>query len=562
MSSYQSSRAEGNRSISNLATTIGVQTRQHERTHKSCSNIFENQTPLSTPQSRPSSSVITERPRSESHPNSKNAVDLATRPVTPRFEPSILSQRRNRLLLPANSSFDSISSDDSEVFDVSQPRSSAGTPNSIYSDGEGSFPALPGSSRTSPKITVDDRHRKNSGYTAEESSPTKAAHNRRVNRKQIGPKGVRDIHPSNQGPVFSTSRVGRPQVAPGADSAQETFADFCDLFGRLSLSDKSSSGVAPTDDGSTSTALVATRKLDNSSPPLSEYSHTQPKRPAQPDRRSSPSAGGTSTEAYPHFQPFGTREEYTQADINLSIHKCLIDKHLAKKLSKKKSGWIYVLESSLDHTKGYVKIGETETTIKQRSEEWRKCGLNTKRVRESDEEAFLHSTLVEKLVHAELYRERRIFRCKVCGTKEKRRVHREWFEIEKETAFKHIENWRQWMKECRPFDELGNMDPYWRWEIDQLTRNASSVDWNEWTKPGRYRNVRYRYHQVRVAYGSMSILLQTIGVWAIILFVITMIYLFSGVVSALTAALPVVLYCHFYAVIQKEDIQGRKRGRI
>jgi hypothetical protein len=503
MSSRQSHRATSTKSISTSGTTPGSQMQQSEGSHKFCSIDVDNQSSLSESRPRKIPNATTGRPGMMPYPISQSAPDLGARPAAPQYAPSCLSPKSHRPLLSGHSSCDSVLSDASDVFDVLQPNFSAGTPDSTYSNEEDSFLGLPGSYKRSPQITNNKRPGKNASYTMADSSPSKEAQDRRSKRQQTGRKSCKATGAPSEEPAASSSHAKTPPVTPGPDSAQETFADFCDLFGRL--------------------------------------------------------------EVYPCFKPFGTGERLTPADINLRVHKKLTNKELIVKLSNDDPGWIYVLESPLTSAKGHLKIGQTENSIENRSKQWKKCGLETTRVREQDENSFCLSGLVERLVHTELHQERRTHECKVCRKEDKPTAHREWFEIEKETAFKHIDSWRCWVKDHQPFNELGDLNPYWRWEVDQLTRNISSVDWNEWTKPGFIRRFRYRCHQLKVTYANiptMAIILRKLGLCMMMICVLSTIYRFGGAMMALTAGLSWPLYCYLlYTVVEKEEGGRKKRKR-
>lgn len=121
--------------------------------------------------------------------------------------------------------------------------------------------------------------------------------------------------------------------------------------------------------------------------------------------------------------------------------------------NRKKPGMIYVFWNEGDFA--YVKIGYTTMSIQKRLDAWRKqCGhrLSEHTEKSESERMVQHPHRVEKLIHAELKKERyEEPQCSGCGKR-----HIEWFQIDAGKAQEVVEKWTVWMQDMDPYDENGN----------------------------------------------------------------------------------------------------------
>jgi hypothetical protein len=170
--------------------------------------------------------------------------------------------------------------------------------------------------------------------------------------------------------------------------------------------------------------------------------------------------------------------------INGKIHSCLKKKRNRKE--DKNTGWVYIFES-FDHAPGHVKIGITNDEPGKRQERLEKCRIPLVEVEDSDRDAFDYHWLVESLLWAELHNCRKKFTCNVCS-----KNHQEWYEIDTETALKHVAKWRNWIKAKEPFDKQGNFTSYWQWRFDQLQKTLDDVKWEGWTNPSQSDYWKYQ----------------------------------------------------------------------
>ncbi|CAG8976897.1 hypothetical protein HYALB_00003508 [Hymenoscyphus albidus] len=175
-------------------------------------------------------------------------------------------------------------------------------------------------------------------------------------------------------------------------------------------------------------------------------------------------SGPTATpdlSVYPRFADY--KKSRKQHITNAKIIERLLEGSSPQSFATK-TGWIYVLESP-SHAKGYVKIGKTQ-------------------VEDINMKAFDHCSLVESLIMLELYNQRKKFECQSCkGKKGTAITHTEWFEIDKQTALRHVQMWRNWIAEHQPFSEDGKLTGYWGWRLGKLSKHGAEVDWSSWTDP-------------------------------------------------------------------------------
>jgi hypothetical protein len=150
-------------------------------------------------------------------------------------------------------------------------------------------------------------------------------------------------------------------------------------------------------------------------------------------------------------------------------------------------GSIYIFKS--DIYPGYVKIGKTKQQPEQRIIQWEKqCKFSCIHILDHDDKFFLHYGRVEELVQAELWNERRKFKCKKCGSKHKLELgesedksteHGEWYEISETRALEVVEKWRRLIVQRQPYLKKGILRDFWEWKCRQAMEKKE-VDWAKW----------------------------------------------------------------------------------
>jgi hypothetical protein len=150
-------------------------------------------------------------------------------------------------------------------------------------------------------------------------------------------------------------------------------------------------------------------------------------------------------------------------------------------------GFIYIFKA--DIYPGYVKIGKTKQQPEQRITQWEKqCKFTCIHISDPNDKFFQHYGIVEELVQAELWNERRKFKCRECGTGHKLELgerndkgteHGEWYEISETHALEVVEKWRQWIVHRQPYFLHGVLRDFWKWKHQQAM-NEKEVDWAKW----------------------------------------------------------------------------------
>lgn len=189
-------------------------------------------------------------------------------------------KKTKRPKVPAVSSFDSILSSSSSIFDKASAGPSTGTPESLYSDDETSFPELRLPSDTRSPI-IKDRERKQGnikrslhvsaiayhnpkiarpsqrprresdsslfeddfGYAdsdLDSQSPLKNAHNQRLRKQQKLFAHSTRVPAATAETMLSIRHTDEQHPTENGDVCQKYFTDLCDLFERLSLSEPNS----------------------------------------------------------------------------------------------------------------------------------------------------------------------------------------------------------------------------------------------------------------------------------------------------------------------------------
>lgn len=190
------------------------------------------------------------------------------------------------------------------------------------------------------------------------------------------------------------------------------------------------------------------------------------------------------------FEKFGSEKNPLRSRaINGKIYKCLKDSHSPKH----KTGWVYMFKSP-ERAPKHVKIGISHDEPSERKKKWEQCHGQLIVAEDPDGNAFDHFSIVESLIKAELYEHRRRVDCAVCPRQKtgQQKKHEEWYEIDTTRAVKHITRWRSWIKSQTPFDDDGNLTPYWRWRVDELPKILDTVDWDKWTNPSLFEYWMYQ----------------------------------------------------------------------
>ncbi|TDZ41341.1 hypothetical protein CTRI78_v009731 [Colletotrichum trifolii] len=106
-----------------------------------------------------------------------------------------------------------------------------------------------------------------------------------------------------------------------------------------------------------------------------------------------------------------------------------------------------------------VKIGFTNNPSRRMAQWKAKCGYEPQVV-------FMyrsrHHVKIEKVVHLHLSNERRKEVCPSCAA-----THMEFFEVDESRAEATVRMWAAWAR-LGPFDELGELTPYWRQKLECL----------------------------------------------------------------------------------------------
>ncbi len=208
-------------------------------------------------------------------------------------------------------------------------------------------------------------------------------------------------------------------------------------------------------------------------------------------------------------------------------------------------GYVYIFKS--DEYPGHVKIGSTVKAPETRKNEWVKtCKFKAIQVTDKNDTAFRFCRMVEQIVHAELYNERRKFCCNRCkkqhrftmaerekGTGEteldvRPTEHGEWFEISETKALEVVNKWRNWMIHQEPYKEDATLRSCWVWKYDMGTKwlKGTEAEWEVWRQFGRLDKFRYLLYDLIKWLGIVLPLLQKlVGTPASVFVLASFIYL-------------------------------------
>lgn len=164
-------------------------------------------------------------------------------------------------------------------------------------------------------------------------------------------------------------------------------------------------------------------------------------------------------------------------------------------------GYVYIFKS--DRFPGDVKIGSTVKAPLDRITKWGKlCNFIPFHVTDKNDKAFRFCRIVEQIVHAELYNERKIFICDRCNKKHRFPMvtgkkepgekelggkelgvrpteHGEWFTISETKALEVVNKWRDWMIREEPYTEAAALRSRWVWKHDMGTKGMKGTE-EEW----------------------------------------------------------------------------------
>ncbi|KAN0092234.1 T5orf172 domain containing protein [Hyaloscypha variabilis] len=183
-------------------------------------------------------------------------------------------------------------------------------------------------------------------------------------------------------------------------------------------------------------------------------------------------------------------------------------------------GYIYIFRSKPDAFPGrrYVKIGKTKQPIEKRRTQWTgKCHFEFIHVKDSNDKRFLHYHAVERIIHTELYNERRKYKCNNCTHFHQLEVgqasvqstpteHGEWFEISEERALQVVNKWREWVIKNEPYRHDGTLRAAWLWKcsLGSFWMNGTEEDWVLWREFNSSQSLKCILHYFRKWLGDIS----------------------------------------------------------
>ena len=163
------------------------------------------------------------------------------------------------------------------------------------------------------------------------------------------------------------------------------------------------------------------------------------------------------------FFPFKNAHRcHPTQEIRKVLYKHLGSKHI-------KPGFIYMF--CFPEATGHVKIG-FEGVARKRITDWKKHYIVYKNsfecIRgEKDEAEVMHAGRVEALIFAELVAARR--KETKCSRQGCPKEHQEWFCIDQKRALKVVEKWVSWMSAGNRYNELGELNPLKKSELEYCT---------------------------------------------------------------------------------------------
>jgi hypothetical protein len=137
------------------------------------------------------------------------------------------------------------------------------------------------------------------------------------------------------------------------------------------------------------------------------------------------------------------------------------------------TGSLYIYDRT--STPGYVKVGWTARSVKERLEDWSKCGYVPNELFRATEVPYAQR--VETLTHHELIAEWRSEPpCQNCWARTGERVcHSEWFEVGHDKAIKVLSTWVDFFKKAIPYESDGSLKTEWRRVVNALVAKGDNV---------------------------------------------------------------------------------------
>lgn len=206
-------------------------------------------------------------------------------------------------------------------------------------------------------------------------------------------------------------------------------------------------------------------------------------------------------------------------------------------------GYIYIFRSKANIFPGrrYVKIGRTKQIPEKRRRQWElKCKFEAIQVQDSKDKRFVHYRAVERIVHAELYNERRLYRCNECNkfhslelgegsSRSTPTEHGEWFEISEEQALQVVNKWRDWVIDNEPYRPDGMLRSRWVWKCaaNSFWMKGTEEDWAAWRIFHWSENLRCLWHHLKQRAGRVLPLVMEILMTPETIFGLALVWYFS-----------------------------------
>jgi hypothetical protein len=146
-----------------------------------------------------------------------------------------------------------------------------------------------------------------------------------------------------------------------------------------------------------------------------------------------------------------------------------LDKNELPKDWKKRKNYVYPVVG----TESLVKIGSSQDAQERASQLERRCGLSFGNMLNPDQPPIKLFKRVENLTHTEFQDQRCKYHCR-CGVKD----HKEYFYVPAEEAVNATQRWTAFC-ERGPWDERGNLLPFWEQRLERYQKTEGNVDWDE-----------------------------------------------------------------------------------
>ncbi|KAF4995589.1 hypothetical protein FGRMN_5042 [Fusarium graminum] len=189
-------------------------------------------------------------------------------------------------------------------------------------------------------------------------------------------------------------------------------------------------------------------------PQFSPSTPTKASPKCTPVKRSEPVASKSKHE----FENFGLPRSIDC--INKKIKELLLRPLTRDEMKQGGQIYTYTFPESYHDAYPHIKIGYAKD-VKERMAQWRvQCAYTPELLGQFSAE---HYVKVEKLVHAQLWNERKREKsCPACHV-----MHKEWFKVHFLTVSKYIGLWTSWMRQT-PYDDQGILQDKWRLRIESF----------------------------------------------------------------------------------------------